>query len=89
VPANNLEVGKTVGDYKIIALLGHGGMGKIFKVRNLISDHVDAMKSLLSYGDGDLEAAECKPETRSLHSGRTAASTSRRLTYLNRSSARM
>jgi serine/threonine protein kinase len=88
VPANNLEVGKTVGDYKIIALLGHGGMGKIFKVRDLISDHVDAMKSLLSYGDGDLEA-ERKPETRSLHSGRTAASTSRRLTYLNRSSARM
>ena len=33
-------------------------MGKIFKVRNLISDHVDAMKSLLSYGDGDLELAD-------------------------------
>ena len=39
MPANNLEVGKTVGDYEIIALLGHGGMGKVFKVRNVISDH--------------------------------------------------
>ncbi len=58
MPATNLEVGKTVGDYEIIALLGHGGMGQVFKVRNLISDRVDAMKSLLSYGDGDSEKAE-------------------------------
>ena len=58
MPATNLEVGKTVGDYEIIALLGHGGMGQVFKVRNLISDRVDAMKSLLSYGDGDVEKAE-------------------------------
>jgi eukaryotic-like serine/threonine-protein kinase len=58
LPATNLEVGKTVGDYEIIALLGHGGMGKVFKVRNVISDRVDAMKSLLSYGDGESEAAE-------------------------------
>jgi serine/threonine protein kinase len=58
LPATNLEVGKTVGDYEIIALLGHGGMGQVFKVRNVISDRVDAMKSLLSYGDGDSEKAE-------------------------------
>jgi eukaryotic-like serine/threonine-protein kinase len=58
LPATNLEVGKTVGDYEIVALLGHGGMGKVFKVRNVISDRVDAMKSLLSYGDGESEAAE-------------------------------
>ena len=58
LPETNLEVGKTVGDYEIIALLGHGGMGKVFKVRNVISDRVDAMKSLLSYGDGESEAAE-------------------------------
>ena len=56
--ATNLEVGKTVGDYEIVALLGQGGMGKVFKVRNVISDRIDAMKSLLSYGDGESEAAE-------------------------------
>lgn len=58
MPATNLEVGKTVGDYEIIALLGHGGMGKVFKVRNVISDRIDAMKSLISYGDGESESAE-------------------------------
>jgi serine/threonine protein kinase len=56
--ASNLEIGKTVGDYEIIALLGHGGMGRVFKVRNVISDRIDAMKSLLSCGDGETEAAE-------------------------------
>jgi serine/threonine-protein kinase len=54
----NLEVGKTIGDYEIIALLGRGGMGRVFKVRNVISDRVEAMKSLLSYGDPDPEVAE-------------------------------
>ena len=43
----NLDVGQTVGDYEILALLGQGGMGKVFKVRNLISDRIEAMKSLL------------------------------------------
>ena len=54
----NLEIGKNVGDYEILALLGQGGMGKVFKVRNVISDRVEAMKSLLSYGNGESEAAE-------------------------------
>ena len=43
----NLEVGGTVGDYQIIDVLGAGGMGKVFKVRNTISDRVEAMKVLL------------------------------------------
>ncbi len=58
LPQTNPEIGKTVGDYEIIAVLGQGGMGKVFKVRNVISDRVDAMKSLLSYGSGESEAAE-------------------------------
>ena len=31
MPATNPEIGKTVGDYEIIAVLGQGGMGKVFK----------------------------------------------------------
>jgi eukaryotic-like serine/threonine-protein kinase len=58
LPATNLQVGKTIGDYEIIALLGHGGMGRVFKVRNVISDRVEAMKSLLSYGEAEPEVAE-------------------------------
>ena len=42
-----LEIGSTVGDYQIIGILGAGGMGKVYKVRNVISDRVEAMKVLL------------------------------------------
>lgn len=42
-----LSVGSTVGDYRIIDILGAGGMGKVYKVRNVISDRVEAMKVLL------------------------------------------
>jgi hypothetical protein len=34
------EVGTTIGDYQII--FGRGGMGKVFKVRNLLSDRTEA-----------------------------------------------
>jgi eukaryotic-like serine/threonine-protein kinase len=47
-----------VGDYEIIAVLGRGGMGRVFKVRNVISDRVDAMKSLLAYAETEPEVAE-------------------------------
>jgi len=42
-----IEIGQTVGGYQVVALLGRGGMGKVFRVRNVISDRVDAMKVLL------------------------------------------
>jgi serine/threonine protein kinase len=54
----NLDVGQTVGDYEILALLGRGGMGKVFKVRNLISDRMEAMKVLLPDTDAAPELAE-------------------------------
>jgi eukaryotic-like serine/threonine-protein kinase len=41
------QIGDTVGDYEIVALLGAGGMGKVYKVRNQISDRIDALKVLL------------------------------------------
>lgn len=43
----NFEVGATIGDYRIISVIGRGGMGKVFKVRNLLSDRIEAMKILL------------------------------------------
>jgi serine/threonine-protein kinase len=42
-----LEVGSTIGDYQVVGILGAGGMGKVYKVRNVISDRVEAMKVLL------------------------------------------
>ncbi len=36
-----------IGDYEIIRELGHGGMGKVYEVRNVLSDRIEAMKVVL------------------------------------------
>jgi flagellin-like hook-associated protein FlgL len=38
---------KRLGDYEILDILGAGGMGRVYKVRNTITDRVEAMKVLL------------------------------------------
>jgi len=42
-----------VGDYQIVRELGAGGMGKVYQVRNVISDRIEAMKVLLPDLVGD------------------------------------
>jgi serine/threonine protein kinase len=54
----HLQVGNLIGDYEIVSLLGQGGMGKVFKVRNLISDRTEAMKVLLPDLDPSPELVE-------------------------------
>ena len=54
----SFQVGDRVGDYEIIDTLGAGGMGRVYKVKNLISDRVDAMKILLPNLAGDPELAD-------------------------------
>lgn len=39
--------GQRLGDYEVLEVLGAGGMGKVYKVRNLISDRIEAMKIIL------------------------------------------
>jgi eukaryotic-like serine/threonine-protein kinase len=41
------STGQHIGDYEIISILGAGGMGKVYKVRNVISERIEAMKILL------------------------------------------
>jgi len=43
----SFQIGDTIGDYQVIGVLGAGGMGKVYKVKNQISDRVDALKILL------------------------------------------
>src|ERR1700747_302058 len=57
LPAH-LEVGTVIGDYQIVSLIGQGGMGKVFKVRNVISDRTEAMKVLLPGLDPSPELVE-------------------------------
>jgi serine/threonine-protein kinase len=42
-----MDLNQRIGDYEILDELGSGGMGRVFRVRNLISDRVEAMKILL------------------------------------------
>jgi serine/threonine-protein kinase len=41
------NIGDRIGDYEVAGVLGAGGMGRVYKVRNVISDRVEAMKVLL------------------------------------------
>ena len=54
----NLETGSIVGDYQIVGVLGAGGMGKVFNVRNTIFDRIEAMKVLLPDLAGEPELAD-------------------------------
>jgi eukaryotic-like serine/threonine-protein kinase len=53
-----MNIGQRVGDYEIVQILGAGGMGQVYKVRNVFSDRIEAMKVLLPNLGGDNELAE-------------------------------
>src|SRR5512132_2823273 len=52
------NIGERVGDDEIIDVLGAGGMGKVYKVRNIISERVEAMKVLLPNLATDADLAD-------------------------------
>ena len=56
--SDDFVVGQQVGDYEILGVLGAGGMGKVYRVRNVISDRVEAMKILLGNLAGQKELAD-------------------------------
>jgi eukaryotic-like serine/threonine-protein kinase len=41
------QIGERLGDYQVVGLLGFGGMGVVYRVRNVISEREEAMKVLL------------------------------------------
>lgn len=52
------QAGQTIGDYEILRVLGVGGMGEVYQVRNTISDRVEAMKVLLPNLQGNPALAD-------------------------------
>ncbi len=56
--SQDYTVGQKLGDYEILGILGAGGMGKVYKVRNTISDRIEAMKILLPDLAGQKELAD-------------------------------
>jgi len=52
------ETSRRFGDYEVLAALGSGGMGRVFKVRNVISNREEAMKILLPDFAADKDLAD-------------------------------
>ena len=53
-----IQIGDTLGDYQVTGVLGRGGMGKVFRVRNLVSDREEAMKVVLPDLGENVELAD-------------------------------
>jgi serine/threonine-protein kinase len=52
------EIGQTIGDYQILSILGRGGMGAVYRVRNTLTDREEAMKVVLPGAEATGEAAD-------------------------------
>jgi serine/threonine protein kinase len=44
----SIGVGDILGDYQVTGVLGRGGMGKVYRVRSLLTEREEAMKLLLA-----------------------------------------
>lgn len=53
-----LATGDRIGDYEVLAPLGAGGMGSVYKVRHAISQRVEALKVILPDASASPEMAE-------------------------------
>ena len=52
------EIGQIVGDYQILGILGRGGMGAVYQVRNMLTAREDAMKVILPDAAANSEVAD-------------------------------
>jgi serine/threonine protein kinase len=49
---------RRIGDYEVLGVLGRGGMGQVLKVRNIISERIEAMKVILPDLAGSKDLAD-------------------------------
>lgn len=47
-----IDIGDTIGGYRILSLIGTGGMGKVFEAEHAVTKRIEALKVLLPAGDG-------------------------------------
>lgn len=50
--------GDRIGDYEVLAMLGAGGMGSVYKVRHAISNRTEALKIILTKAAGTPDITE-------------------------------
>jgi serine/threonine protein kinase len=60
------HVGQTFGDYQITAVLGAGGMGRVYKVEHCITKRTEAMKVLAAELASDVQIKRFEREMRAL-----------------------
>jgi len=53
-----IQIGDIFGDYQVVGVLGKGGMGKVFRVRSMLTDREEAMKVVLPDMDENPELAD-------------------------------
>jgi serine/threonine protein kinase len=53
-----IQIGDMLGDYQVTGVLGRGGMGKVFRVRSLLTGREEAMKIVLPDLDEDPALAD-------------------------------
>src|SRR5260370_31193445 len=58
----SFHVGQIVGDYRIVAIAGIGGMGEVYKVEHVITRRLEAMK-VLSHGCSEEQSDRFLRET--------------------------
>ena len=53
-----LNVGEIIADYEVLGVLGQGGMGAVYRVRNVLSGREEALKMVLPEMAADPDTAE-------------------------------
>ena len=53
-----MQIGDRIGDYEVVEVIGAGGMGQVYKVRNTLSERLEAMKVLLPNLEADPALAD-------------------------------
>jgi len=53
-----IQVGEVIGDYEVTGVLGRGGMGRVFRVRNRLTEREEAMKVVLADLEEDPDLAD-------------------------------